>query len=298
MLAADCRNVGLFCKAICCSSSSVIVFFSDTEVCARPAKATRNKTKNMQSANRVTQRSGDTVSALTSRDFTGVIRLFMLVLHSRHIHLHWLIAFLLFSKLHDLVVPVWRQHAHERHHYRHKATPAGTQAEVFRFVDDLIHRHHGTFHEGILRKTRYGVRILADLWLAHLHVGHILVRHRVVGFQWRIRHSYEYGISGTPRGLWLSSSFRAGDDKLMAVKMDRMVVHTEVDETDADALPVPHDERSVGWTRLSVEGEPVELHVHGVRHLDVRQDGVLLHNDCEIFIGARIVWFLGVHDER
>src|SRR3989454_7557269 len=108
--------------------------------------------------------------------------------------------------------------------------------------------------------------------------------------------SDEDSISRTPRGLGLSSSFRAGDDKLMAVKMDRMVVHAEVDETDADALPVAHDERSVGWTRLAVEGEPVELHVHGVRHLDVRQDGVLLHNDCEVFIGARLVWVLWVHD--
>src|SRR5437763_2038216 len=92
----------------------------------------------------------------------------------------------------------------------------------------------------------------------------------------RLRHSYEYGISRTPRGLRLSSSFRAGDDKLMAVKMDRMVVHAEVDETNANTLPVPHNERSVGWTRLSVEGQLVELHVHGVRHLDVRHDVVLL----------------------
>src|SRR3989475_6465824 len=114
----------------------------------------------------------------------------------------------------------------------------------------------------------------------------------------RLRHSYEYGVSRTPRGLWLSSSFRARDDKLMAVKMDRMVVHAEVDEADADALPVAHDERSVGWTRLAVEGEPVELHVHGVRHLDVRQDCVLLHNDCEVFIGARLVRLPGMHDER
>src|SRR5439155_25027655 len=114
----------------------------------------------------------------------------------------------------------------------------------------------------------------------------------------RLRHSYEYGVSRTPRGLWLSSSFRARDDKLMAMKMDRMVVHSQIDEADADALPVPYDERSVGWTGFSVEGEPVELHVHGVRHLDVRQDGVLLHNDCEVSIDARRVWLPGMHDER
>src|SRR5713101_8028868 len=114
----------------------------------------------------------------------------------------------------------------------------------------------------------------------------------------RLRYSYEHRVSRSPRGLWLSSPFRAGDHKLMAVKVDRMVVHSQIDEADADALPVPHDERSVGRTGFSVEGEPVELHVHGVRHLDVRQDGVLLHNDCEVFIGARLVWLLGMHDER
>src|SRR6202011_2590081 len=128
--------------------------------------------------NRVTKRSGETVSTLTSINFKGVVRLFMFVLHSRHVHLHWLVAFLLFSKLHDLAVLVWRQHAYERHHSRHEAAPAGTQAEVFRFVDHLIHRHHGTFHEGILRKARHGIRFRTDNRLGHLHplplhVGHV-----------------------------------------------------------------------------------------------------------------------------
>src|SRR6267378_6127455 len=125
MLAADCANVGLFSKAICWSSSSVIVFCSEAGVCARPDKVSRNKAQDKQNTNRVTQRSGDTVLLLTSINFAGVVRLFMLVLHPRHIHLHWLIAFLLFSKLHDLVVLVRRQHAYERHHSRHEAAPAG-----------------------------------------------------------------------------------------------------------------------------------------------------------------------------
>src|ERR1700730_8467604 len=103
MLAADCLNVGLFCKAICCNSSSVIVFCSEPGVCARPGKATRNRVHEKQSTNRVTQRRGDTVSAFTPINFTGVIRLFMFVLHPRHVHLDWLVAFLLFSKLHDVV---------------------------------------------------------------------------------------------------------------------------------------------------------------------------------------------------
>src|SRR5437899_3153762 len=113
----------------------------------------------------------------------------------------------------------------------------------------------------------------------------------------RLRHSYQNRISRTPRGSWLASSFRPGNHELVAVKMDRMVVYTEVDEANADSLSVPHDERSVGWTGFTIECEPVELHVHGVRNVDIRQDRVLLHNDCEVFIGARLVWLLGMHDE-
>src|SRR5713101_1956872 len=194
MLAADCLNVGLFCKAICCSSLSVIVFCSEAGVCARPGKATKNKADEKQSTNRVTQRSGDSVSTLTPKNFTSVVKSFMFMLHPWHVHLRWLIAFLFFSKLHDLVVLVWRQHPYKRHHSRHEATPARTQAGVPRFVDHLIHRHHGTFHEGILRKARHGIRILADLGLAHLHplmlharhVGRILVLYWIPSFQRRV----------------------------------------------------------------------------------------------------------------
>src|SRR5216684_2774895 len=105
MFAADCRNVGLFCKAICCSSSSVIVFCSEAGVCARLGKSPRSKAQEMQNTNRVTQRSG--VSTLSSTSFTGAVRLFMFMLHSRHVPLRWLIAFLLLPKLHNLVVLVW-----------------------------------------------------------------------------------------------------------------------------------------------------------------------------------------------
>src|SRR5713226_7840232 len=77
MLAADCANVGLFCKAICCSSSSVIVFCSEAGACALPGKVTRNKAQEKQSTNRVAQRSGDTVPTLTSINFIGIVSLFM-----------------------------------------------------------------------------------------------------------------------------------------------------------------------------------------------------------------------------
>src|SRR5260370_3896694 len=154
MLAADCRNVGLVCKAICCSSSSVIRFWSGGGVWDRPGKATKNKAQEKETTKRITRRSADTVSTLTRKNFTGIIKLFMVVLHPRHIHLHWFIAFLLFSKLHDLVVLVWRQNAHECHHSRHEAAPAGTPAKVCRLAYHFIHRPHGTSHQPILLQSR------------------------------------------------------------------------------------------------------------------------------------------------
>src|SRR5258708_17219048 len=126
MLAADWANVGLFCKAICCSSSSVIVFCSEAGTCGLPGKVTRNKAQEKQSTNRAMQRSDDTVSTLTSINFTGVVRLFMFVIRPRNVHLHWLFAFLLFSNLHDLVVLALWQHTNARTHSTHYTAPART----------------------------------------------------------------------------------------------------------------------------------------------------------------------------
>ena len=46
----------------------------------------------------------------------------------------------------------------------------------------------------------------------------------------RLRYSYEHCISRTPRGLRLSSSFTTGNYKLVSMKVDRVVVHPEIDE--------------------------------------------------------------------
>src|SRR5882672_6712021 len=123
----------------------------------------------------------------------------------------------------------------------------------------------------------------------------------IVGYEFhvtRLGNSHEHRVSRSPCRFGLASSFRTCNYELVPMKVDRMVVHAEVDEADADALPVPYDERSVGWARFSVERKPVELHVHGVRDIDVRQDGILLHDDDEISVDAGFVGFLRVHDER
>src|SRR4030081_1360976 len=99
---------------------------------------------------------------------------------------------------------------------------------------------------------------------------------RIVGHELyvtRLGYAHEHRVSWSPCRFGLAASFRSRNYELVAVKVDRMVVHPQIDEADADALSVPHDERSVGWTRFSVERKPVELPVHGVRDIDVRQDG-------------------------
>ena len=80
----------------------------------------------------------------------------------------------------------------------------------------------------------------------------------------RLRYTHEHRVPWAPCRLGLSSSFRASDHKLMAVKVDRVMIHTKVDEANAHALTVPHDQRSRRRPSFAVEGEPVELHVHGV----------------------------------
>src|ERR1700735_1120868 len=114
----------------------------------------------------------------------------------------------------------------------------------------------------------------------------------------RLRHSYKHRVSRSPCRLGLAASFSPCNYELVPMKVDGMVVHPQIDKANTDALPVPHDQRSRRRPRFAVEGQPIELHVHGVRHLDVRQDGVLLHDDCEVIIGTRLVGFPGVHDER
>src|SRR5437660_7521304 len=107
---------------------------------------------------------------------------------------------------------------------------------------------------------------------------------RIIGHELhvtRLGNSNEHGVSWSPCRFGLAASFRSGNYELVPMQVDRMVVHPQIDEADADALSVPHDERSVGWTRSSVERKPVELHVHGVRDIDVRQDGVFLNDNRE-----------------
>src|SRR5712691_2182197 len=122
----------------------------------------------------------------------------------------------------------------------------------------------------------------------HHVVRKMAVQHPVAGIACnkrdiaRLRYAHDYRVSRSPSRFGLAASFSPRNYELVPMKVDRMVVHPQIDKADADTLPMPHDERSVGWTGFSVEGKPVELHIHGVRHLDVRQDGILLHNDCEV----------------
>ena len=75
------------------------------------------------------------------------------------------------------------------------------------------------------------------------------------------------------------------------------MVHSQVDEAQPDAIIQPNDQGSSCWTRLAVEGQPVELHIHGVRDGIVGKDCELLKDNREIFVYRGIVVFFGMHDE-
>src|SRR5258707_6543198 len=88
----------------------------------------------------------------------------------------------------------------------------------------------------------------------------------------RLRYTHEHRVSRAPRRLRLSSSFCARDDKLTAMKMDRMVVHAEVAQAKPYTLPLPHNQGSRLASRFAVAREPVELQIHGVSDRDTAQD--------------------------
>jgi len=57
----------------------------------------------------------------------------------------------------------------------------------------------------------------------------------------RLCDADEDSIARAPGGFGLAAAFGAGDDKLMTVKVDGMVVHAEIDQADADAFAMAHD---------------------------------------------------------
>jgi len=54
--------------------------------------------------------------------------------------------------------------------------------------------------------------------------------------------------------LGSAAAFGAGDDELVAVEMNGMVIHAEVDETETDAAAETRDERRGGGSGEAVEG--------------------------------------------
>src|ERR1700685_1216427 len=86
----------------------------------------------------------------------------------------------------------------------------------------------------------------------------------------RLSHAHQYRVSGVPGRLRDTTAFRACYIKSMAVKVDRVVIHSEIDHSDTNAVAQPHNEWSRSWTGLSIKEQPIEFHVHGVRNSIVR----------------------------
>src|SRR6516162_1693757 len=99
-----------------------------------------------------------------------------------------------------------------------------------------------------------------------------------------LRCPHQHRIRRSPRGLGLSPGFRTGYYKRVAVQVDGMMVHAKIDEPYAYATAEPHDQRRDHGTGNSVEGQPVPLHVGGVRYGVIRQHSPLLQRDPEVVI--------------
>ena len=74
------------------------------------------------------------------------------------------------------------------------------------------------------------------------------------------------GVHRVPRGFGSAPAFGAGLHELVAVKVDRVMIHTHVDDAKADATAEARDHRRDRRSGKTVEGEPVVFHARGVGH--------------------------------
>ena len=58
-----------------------------------------------------------------------------------------------------------------------------------------------------------------------------------------LRHAHEHGVRRLDGRRTYASALRSRHRELMAMQMNWMVIHTEIDEPDADALSEFHQQR-------------------------------------------------------
>ena len=114
----------------------------------------------------------------------------------------------------------------------------------------------------------------------------------------RLCNSSKHGVLFIPEVLWFPSSFGPCDYELIAMQVNGMVIHPQIDQPDAHSLALFHQHRGCGRSRLAIEGEPVELHRQRVGYGIVGQNSPLLDDDAEVAVDRRRVGLLRVHDEH
>ena len=78
----------------------------------------------------------------------------------------------------------------------------------------------------------------------------------------RLRNANERCIARHPRGLRNSAAFRPRGVKRMPVQVNRVVVHSKIDQTDANPIAEPDNQRRRRGSRFAIKHQPVEFHIH------------------------------------
>ena len=102
-----------------------------------------------------------------------------------------------------------------------------------------------------------------------------------------LRDTYQDRILREPERLRLSSSLRSGHHELIAMKVNRVMVHAQVHDADANPLSLFHQHGCGVGTGPAIEGHPVEFHGHCIGHGVVRKDGPFLEQDPEVAVDFR-----------
>src|SRR5205823_8776272 len=112
----------------------------------------------------------------------------------------------------------------------------------------------------------------------------------IVGFKLDhsgLRHSHQHSVSRIPGGFRAASALCSGDDELISMQMNWMVIHSQIYEAQTDSASEPRDQRDCHGSCHTVKREPVEFHSGGVGHSAVGEHGPFLQNNSVIVLHLR-----------
>ena len=124
---------------------------------------------------------------------------------------------------------------------------------------------------------------------------------RVVGHELDVSslcHSHQDRVTWSPERHRHPASLSTRYSKCVSMKVDRVVIHSQVDKPDPNSASETHHQGSGHRAGYAVESQPVELHIGAVGNSAARKKGPFLHDDPEVVVDSGLQGHLRMHNEH